>query len=120
MKILRTGEIAAEARATPLFTGIVTMQTLVDQGLSQRFLIRQVHFPKGVRNKFHRHTTEQVLIVTSGKGVVATETEERIVVPGDVIFIPAGEKHWHGATARSSFSHLYVMGPDSETTQMEP
>ena len=40
--------------------------------------------------------------------------------PGDVIFIAAGEKHWHGATKESTFSHIYVMAPDQKTTQLEP
>ena len=51
---------------------------------------------------------EDLLVVTAGKGIVATESERRVVNPGDVIFIPAGEKHWHGAAEDSTFSHIYV------------
>ena len=79
----------------------------------------QVNFGIGVRNKFHSHTLEQVLIVTEGKGIVATEKEQITVVPGDIIFVPPGEKHWHGAAKGSAFSHLYVMAQDSKTTQLE-
>jgi len=120
MKVVRIAETALEPAATPLFTEPVTMQTLVGPEQSRRFMIRQVNFPKGARNKFHSHTIEQVLIVTEGKGIVATETEKAVVTPGDVIFIPAGEKHWHGACDDSAFSHLYVMAPDSTTNQLEP
>jgi quercetin dioxygenase-like cupin family protein len=88
--------------------------------LSEKLLIMQVNFGLGVRNKFHSHTVEQVLIVTQGKRIVATEKEEISVVPGDVIFIPPGEKHWHGAAKGATFSHLYIMSPDAKTTQLEP
>jgi quercetin dioxygenase-like cupin family protein len=63
---------------------------------------------------------DQILIVTKGKGIIATESEEISVVPGDIFFIPAGDKHWHGAAKDSIFSHFYVMSPDSKTTQIEP
>ena len=62
---------------------------------------------------------EQVLIVTKGKGIVATEKEQVAVGPGDVIFIPAGEKHWHGAADGMTFSHLFAMSPGGKTTQLE-
>ena len=62
------------------------MQKFVDTDLSKRFKVSQVNFDRGVRNKFHTHTIEQVLIVTEGKGIVATDKEEITVVPGDIIF----------------------------------
>ena len=119
MKIASISHVTKEPRVSPLFDGPVTIQSIVGTDLSDRFRISQVNFDKGVRNKFHSHTIEQILIVTEGRGIVATEKEEITVVPGDVIFFPAGEKHWHGAAPDSTFSHLYVMAPDSKTTQLE-
>jgi len=119
MKVVKTSQLAKEPQVNPLFTGPVTMQTIVDKGMSEHFLIRQVNFAQGVRNKFHSHSMEQVLIVTEGRGIVATDTEEVTVTPGDVIFVAAGEKHWHGAAADATFSHIYVMSPDQKTTQLE-
>jgi 4-carboxymuconolactone decarboxylase len=119
MKRIKVNEVPKTPRVSPMFTGPVTMQSIVDTDLSKRFQIQQVNFEKGVRNKLHTHTIEQVLIVTEGKGIVATEHEEITVGPGDIIFIPAGEKHWHGAAPGFTFSHLYVMSPDSTTTQIE-
>ncbi len=119
MKVTKISQVPKTPRVSPIFTGPVTMQSIVDTDLSKRFQIRQVNFEKGVRNKFHTHSIEQVLIVTEGKGIVATEKEEITVGPGDIIFIPAGEKHWHGAAKGSTFSHLYVMSPESDTTQVE-
>ena len=120
MKTIKIVQVGKEPHVTPLFTGPdVTMQPIVGPELSKNFLIRQVNFGQGVRSKFHSHTSEQVLIVTEGKGIVATDEEKVTVGPGDVIFIPAGEKHWHGAAKGSTFSHLYVMSPDRKTTQLE-
>jgi quercetin dioxygenase-like cupin family protein len=91
----------------PLFTGPeVTLQTLLPE--SKEYDVNVVNLGKGVRNRFHTHDCEQVLIVTAGKGIVATESDERAVTVGDVVFFPAGEKHWHGAAEDSSFSHIYI------------
>jgi quercetin dioxygenase-like cupin family protein len=119
MKVIKVAQVAKEPWVDKLFTGPVTLQAIIGRDLSENFLIQQVNFSKGVRNKFHSHSIEQVLIVTEGEGIVATDKEEIIVKPGDVIFIAAGEKHWHGATKDSAFSHIYVMSPDQELTQIE-
>ncbi|MFC1932867.1 cupin domain-containing protein [Chloroflexota bacterium] len=120
MRVIKIAQIAKEPSTNPkLFTGPVTQQSIVDTDLSKKFRIRQVNFDRGVRNKFHSHSIEQILIITEGKGIVATDKEEVTVTPGDVIFISAGEKHWHGAVEDSTFSHLYAMSPDQQTTQIE-
>jgi quercetin dioxygenase-like cupin family protein len=119
MKVFKIDQVKKEPTVSPMFTGPVTMQNVIGPELSKRFMIRQVNFDTGVKNKFHTHTIEQILIISEGKGIVATEKEEIIVGPGDIIFIPAGEKHWHGAAKGSTFSHLYVMSPDSKTTKLE-
>ena len=119
MKVIKPVQVAKEPSKSPLFTGPVTMQQIIGTDLSKNFSIRQVNFSPGVRNKFHSHSGEQILIVTEGKGIVATDKEEITVVPGDVIFFPAGEKHWHGAVKGSTFSHIYVQSPDSKMTQLE-
>lgn len=119
MKIARINQVAKTEVASPMFTGPVTMQSVVDADLSSRFKVQQVNFAEGVRNKFHSHSIEQILIVTEGRGIVATEDGEVTVGPGDIIFIAAGEKHWHGAAKGFTFSHLYVMSPESQTTQLE-
>lgn len=118
MKVVRMNQVSKESYAGPMFTGPdVTRQVLVPD--SKEFNVIKVNFGKGVRNKFHSHDSEQILIITSGKGIVATEKEEKVVTPGDVIFIPAGEKHWHGATKDIEFSHIYVSKLGSKLTQLE-
>ncbi|MBI4296947.1 MAG: cupin domain-containing protein [Chloroflexi bacterium] len=120
MKVIKTSQIPKVPATDPLFTGgEVTRQSVVTPQISGQANLNIVNFSKGARNKFHSHTTDQVLIVTSGKGIVASDKEEVVVGVGDIIHIPAGEKHWHGATKDSAFSHLYVMGADNKTTQLE-
>jgi quercetin dioxygenase-like cupin family protein len=118
MIIVSIREVAKEPFPHPIFTGPdVTRQLLVPD--SKEFSVNVVNFGKGVRNKFHSHDSEQVLIVTSGKGIVATEKEERVVTEGDIVLIPPGEKHWHGATRDSDFSHIYVSRLGSVLTRLE-
>jgi quercetin dioxygenase-like cupin family protein len=118
MKVVRAGEVPREELAAPLFTGLVTMQMAIGQPESQ-INVGYVHFPAGVRNKMHRHTTDQILIVTSGKGRVVTETEQVELSEGDVVHAPAGEKHWHGASDDSAMTHIAITPAGSELEQLE-
>jgi quercetin dioxygenase-like cupin family protein len=118
MKIVKVANVSRESAVSPLFTGAdVTRQPLALD--SKEFTVNVVNFGKGIRNKFHTHDGEQLLIVTAGRGIVATEREKRVVIPGDVILFSAGEKHWHGATEDSEFSHIYVAKAGSKLTQLE-
>jgi quercetin dioxygenase-like cupin family protein len=122
MKVINITQVEKEqvvGSLSSLFTKPVTMQPIIGPQTSKNFVITQVNFGNGIRNKFHTHDNEQILIVTEGKGIVATDEEEIVVGPGDVIYIPAGEKHWHGATKDTAFSHLYVWMPETKTTQLE-
>lgn len=119
MDIVNINNVPKKPLITPLFTGEeVTIQSLLadeDRG----YTISVVNFGKGVRNKFHAHDSDQILIVTAGRGYVATEKERREVTVGDVIVFQAGEKHWHGATEESTFSHIFVRPKSGKTTQLE-
>ena len=118
MKVVSIHEVAAEPFIHSVFTGPeVTRQALAPE--SSDYDVPVVNFGRGVRNKFHAHEWEQILIVISGEGIVATEKEERAVSVGDVVFIPPGEPHWHGATGNGDFSHIYVQRKNSALTQIE-
>ena len=120
MKKMNLDQVAKmELDTHPLFTGPVSIQMLLTDDTAKQLGILMVRFSKGVRNKFHAHTTDQVLFVTSGKGIVATEEEQFAIVPGDIIHIPAGEKHWHGAAEDSEMSHLAIEAANGELTQLE-
>jgi quercetin dioxygenase-like cupin family protein len=118
MTVAKISEAPKEPYVTPLFTGPdVTRQSLIPDCKDLRVGI--VNFGKGVRNKFHTHDRDQVLIVTAGKGIVATEKEEKVVTVGEIVLFPAGEKHWHGASKDSEFSHIVITRMESKTTQLE-
>jgi quercetin dioxygenase-like cupin family protein len=101
-----------------LFTGPARSQTMVD-GKEAQFSVAYIHFPEGVRNKFHTHSNDQVLIVTAGSGMVATEDQEQALAVGDVAFIPAGEVHRHGAVPGSTMTHVSILPAGTKTEQVE-
>ncbi|MDH3883153.1 MAG: cupin domain-containing protein [Desulfobacterales bacterium] len=118
MRVVRMSNVDKEGYESPLFTGSdVTRQTLLPD--SKEYNCNVVNFGKGVRNKFHSHDHEQILIVTTGEGIIATEQEEKMITVGDIVLIPAGEKHWHGATADSEFAHIFVSKLGTRLTQLE-
>ena len=118
MRVARMSNVDKETYDSPLFTGSdVTRQTLLPD--SKEYNCNVVNFGKGVRNKFHSHDHEQILIITAGEGIIATEKEEKMITVGDIVLIPAGEKHWHGATADSEFAHIFVSKLGTQLTQLE-
>ncbi len=97
------------------FGGQVTTQiALEEQYEARKIQVMMVNFAPGARNTLHTHATEQILIVTDGKGIIATKDQEHLVTPGMIAFIPKGEEHWHGATEDSSFAHLSILGQPHE------
>ena len=118
MRVVNRQKVEKVPITNPLFTGSeASIQVLLPD--SQEFVANVVHFGKGVRNKFHAHSDEQILIVTSGKGIIATETDQIEITEGDVVLIPANEKHWHGASKDYEFSHIYISKPGSKLEQLE-
>ena len=115
MKVIKMSEVKPEEATGGLFKGRVTRQPLIDPVLSGEFRASLITFSPGAKNVFHSHTNDQVLCVTEGKGIVATKEEEQVVTSGMIIFIPAGELHWHGAVSDSSFSHISFTVPGQKT-----
>src|SRR5499426_3359736 len=78
MKVLKPDAIPAEPANSPLFTGgPVTRQTLLTPEMGNNFNLAVVNFSAGARNKMHIHSSDQVLFVTAGKGIIATETRRK-------------------------------------------
>lgn len=107
LKVIKIDEIPEQAMTGGIFVGTAKIKNLVSG--SKDLFVTIVHFPKGVKNVLHNHAVDQVLYILMGKGIVATEKEEVIAVPGMVFFVPAGENHWHGATDDSDFIHISIM-----------
>jgi quercetin dioxygenase-like cupin family protein len=118
MRVLKISDIPEKpmGAATPIpgWTGgeVVRMrQELVTEAQSDFFRSNVVNFRAGATTGWHVHDTDQLLVVTSGKGFVATETEQRDITVGDVVHIKAGERHMHGARSDSPMSHITVTTP---------
>ena len=118
MKAIKVNEAPSEDTDGGIFIGgKVNVKTLIDKPLgAEEIKSAIVTFSPGARTKMHVHDHEQVLYIMSGKGIVANEHEEHVALPGMIFFIPAGEKHWHGATTDGPFSHLYVYNSRTQTT----
>ena len=118
MKVVKMDKVAKEILINPVFTGReVTRQALLPE--SKEYQVNIINFGKGVRNKFHAHDSEQILIISSGRGVIATEKEEKVVTVGDIVLIAAGEKHWHGSGGDSDFSHIVIVKAEGKMKQLE-
>ncbi|MFL5805532.1 MAG: cupin domain-containing protein [Roseiflexaceae bacterium] len=101
------------------FDGEVRMQRLVGLEQSKEVELLVVYFSAGGRTRPHIHIRDQVLQIVEGQGIVATETEKQIVNPGDVITIPAGVWHWHGATRDTAMCHISIKQPGSTDWEVE-
>jgi quercetin dioxygenase-like cupin family protein len=89
------------------FTGGVTLEMLFMAEPPGRMSAASVTFQPGARTAWHSHPYGQALIVTDGHGLAQQwggEVEE--LAPGDIVWFPAGEKHWHGAAADGAMTHL--------------
>jgi quercetin dioxygenase-like cupin family protein len=109
MKITRIGSQAPQQGPAEYFTGSVRVEPLFPVSAPSRISSASVTFEPGARSAWHTHPLGQTLIVTAGTGWVQQEGGERQEIkPGDVIWTPPGVKHWHGATATSSVTHLAI------------
>ncbi len=91
------------------FTGTVRLDPLFMAPAPARVTGASVTFEPGARTAWHTHPLGQTLIVTAGCGWVQREggsTEE--IRPGDVVWFPPGEKHWHGATPSTAMTHIAI------------
>ena len=90
-------------------------QTIIPDGDSDDYRCSVVNFSQGSTTGWHAHTCDQILVVTAGTGIVATEHEEREISVGDVVHIKAGERHWHGAKANTTLSHITITTTGAES-----
>ncbi len=114
MIIVNSSDVkAGESTEEIVKQGKVFRQLLIDEKTGNGVQAAIVTFNPGARLNFHTHKHEQVLYVTEGKGIVATEEKEYVVTQGTVVLIPPGENHWHGATPDSWFTHVAVFRGDA-------
>ena len=77
--------------------GGLTVQRVVSQDMTDQVMFIVANFDAGVKNKFHVHPHDQIVLSLSGKGIAATRDKENILEPGMLAHIPKGEEHRHGA-----------------------
>jgi quercetin dioxygenase-like cupin family protein len=91
------------------FTGTVRIDPLFERTDPGRVSAASVTFEPGACTAWHTHPLGQTLIVTAGLGWVQKEGEDvREIRPGDVVLFAPGERHWHGASATTSVTHIAI------------
>ncbi|PTL78883.1 cupin domain-containing protein [Vitiosangium sp. GDMCC 1.1324] len=109
MRITRSGSQPSAKGPAEIFTGAVRIDPLFPANAPARASGASVTFEPGARTAWHTHPLGQTLIVTSGVGRVQLwggAVEE--IRPGDVVWIPPGQKHWHGASPTAAMTHLAI------------
>lgn len=109
MKIVQNGSQASTAGSSEYFTGTVRIDPLFQPEGHARASGAAVTFEPGARTAWHTHPIGQTLIVTAGSGLIQLWGEPiQKIKPGDVVWIPAGEKHWHGASPTTAMTHIAI------------
>jgi quercetin dioxygenase-like cupin family protein len=109
MDIKRNGSQASNKGPADWFTGTVRIDPLFQASAPARAQAASVTFEPGARTAWHTHPLGQTLIVTAGCGRAQQRggpIEE--IRPGDVVWFPPGEKHWHGAAPTTAMTHIAI------------
>lgn len=109
MDIKRFGSQPSNKGPADWFTGMVRIDPLFQTTAPARAAGASVTFEPGARTAWHTHPLGQTLIVTAGCGWVQREGDPiEVIHPGDVVWFPPGEKHWHGATSTTAMTHIAI------------
>lgn len=109
MEIKRVGSQPSAKGPSDWFTGTVRIDSLFQSPPPARAAAAVVTFEPGARTAWHTHPLGQTLVVTAGVGRVQRDggpIEE--IRPGDVVWFPPGEKHWHGASPTMAMTHIAI------------
>lgn len=117
--------LSATAKAPAAnFTGDVYLNPIKQAEEPSRLIVSLVRFSPGARTNWHSHALGQTLHCTDGAGLVVDRDGTVIRLrPGDTVWTPPGEEHWHGGTATNLMAHLAMLeGTDGGdgTTWLEP
>jgi quercetin dioxygenase-like cupin family protein len=109
MDIRRIGSQPSNKGLADYFTGVVRIDSLFKAEESTRAVGASVTFEPGARTAWHTHPLGQTIIITAGCGRAQKwggPIEE--IRPGDVVWFPPGEKHWHGASPTTAMTHIAI------------
>lgn len=109
MEHKRSGSQASSSGPEEYFTGKVRLDPLNSAPEPSRVSCALVTFEPGARSAWHFHPLGQTLVVTQGCGWVQSEGQPKVEIrAGDVVWCPANERHWHGATSTTAMSHIAI------------
>jgi len=109
MKITPCGAAASKKPPAEYFTGTVWQEPVVEAPEPARVRAAMVTFEPGARTNWHTHPLGQTLHVVSGAGLAQVWDEPiQAIKAGDTVWIPPGEKHWHGAGPTTRMSHMAI------------
>lgn len=109
MKVTRIGSLPSSKGPDEYFTGTVRVDSMFYTEDPALVSCGTVTFEPGARTAWHTHPMGQTLLVTAGSGRVQRmggPVEE--IHPGDIVWFPAGEKHWHGASPSTAMTHIAI------------
>ena len=119
IKVTRSGKRSPTPAPAEHFTGSVSVDRFLIESAPSHTSGASVTFEPGARTAWHSHPLGQTLIVTAGAGWVQQwggQVQE--IREGDIVWIPPGVKHWHGATASTSMTHVGIQeGLDGKAVQ---
>jgi len=122
MEMHRAGSRPTRRASADYFTGTVWQDPIVVAEAPARVVATRVSFEPGARTAWHTHPLGQTLYVLSGVGRFQTKGGPIVEIrPGDTIWIPPGEKHWHGASPNNRMTHIAIQEAEkgSAVTWME-
>ena len=110
IQVFRNGEIPSAKGPAETFTGNVRVDSMLPNNHESHLSLATVTFEPGAKTAWHTHDWGQMLVITYGVSEVQEEGKEVIQVKeGDVVWFPAGVKHWHGATKDHAMSHISIV-----------
>ena len=109
MEIRAAGTVPTKRASTDAFTGTVWHDPIIDAPAPARVRAARVSFEPGARTAWHTHPLGQTLHVLSGVGRIQVwGGPVREIKAGDTVWIPPGEKHWHGAAPTTAMTHIAI------------
>jgi quercetin dioxygenase-like cupin family protein len=107
MEISRNAATAKGPAET--FTGEVWVDPITRELPPSQLNVAAVRFTPGARSAWHSHDGGQILCVNEGHGLVQVRGQQIVALnPGDVVYAPHGEEHWHGASPDQFMTHLSI------------
>src|SRR4051812_47821947 len=115
MDILRCDARPSRRASSDWFTGSVWQDPIVEAPSPARVRVLRVTFAPAARTAWHTHPLGQTLHVLQGLGLTQTRGGPiRFIRPGDTVWIPPGEEHWHGAAPENAMVHLAIQEADAQ------